>query len=62
MIWEYLNSFGDSIYNRNIGMHEANKEQAYLSNYILSFNNTTKTRSHVDKNENNDIFKSARNL
>ena len=43
-------------------MHEANKEQAYLLNYILSFNNTTKTRSHVDKNEKNDIFKSARNL
>ena len=30
MILEYLNSFGDSIYNRKIGIHEANKEQAYL--------------------------------
>ena len=55
-------SFGDSIYNRKIEIHEANVEQADLLEYILSFNSNTKPGSDEDKNKKkNDDFDNARN-
>ena len=44
-IFKTIKSFGDSIYNYKIEIHEANQEQADLLEYILSFNSKTKPMS-----------------
>ena len=49
-IFKTIRSFGDSIYNHKIEIHEANQEQVDLLEYILSFNNKTKPSSDKDKN------------
>ena len=59
-VFKTIKSFGDSIYNHKIGIHEANQEQADLLEYILSFNNKIKPKSDEDKNKKNDVF--AKNL
>ena len=41
-IFKTIKSFGDSIYNHKIEIHEANQGRADLITYILSFNNKTK--------------------
>ena len=61
-IFKTIKSFGDSIYNHKIEIHEANQERADLIKYILSFNNKTKPGSDEDKNKRNDVFHSAKNL
>ena len=43
-------SFGDSLYNHKIEIHEVNEEQADLLEYISSFNSKIKPRSYEDKN------------
>ena len=40
-VFKTIRSFGDSIYNHKIEIHEANQEQADLLEYILNFNNKT---------------------
>ena len=44
-IFKTIKSFGDSIYNYKIEIHEANQEQADLLEYILSFNSKAKPMS-----------------
>ena len=61
-VFKTMRSFGDSIYNHKIEIHEANQEQADLLEYILSFNNKTKPRSDEYIYKKNDVFDSSRNL
>ena len=53
-VFETIRSFGYSIYNHKIGIHEANQKQDDLLEHILSFNNNTKPRSNEDEKKKND--------
>ena len=50
-VFKTVTSFDDSIYKRNIEIHETNQEQADILEHILSFNNKTKARSDEEKIE-----------
>ena len=47
-IFKTIRSFVDSIYNHKIEINEANQEQAYLLEYILSFNSKNRSRTKIN--------------
>ena len=55
-VFKRITSFGDSIYNHKIKIHEANQEQAELLKHVLSFNNKSRPRSDKNKNTENDVL------
>ena len=56
-----IRCFSDSIYRHKIEIHEAKQEQADLLEYILSFNNTTRSRSDQDRNKKNNVSDREKN-
>ena len=57
-----IRSFRENIHSGKITMNEADQEQADLVEYILNFDNKTKTKNRDDKKNKKNVLNTVKNL